>query len=158
MAEDFKIIESQEQLDSVIKARLEREDAKHAKQLAEIEEKNKQQLAEAQKQIGELTEALNTIKESAKAYDEQIAERDAKIKDYELRSIRTQTAHELGLSFEAVDFLKGDDPESIRASAEALKSLVGQRTTPLANPDTTVGAENKTESAYMSMVRDLTRK
>ena len=157
MAEDFKIIESQEQLDSVIKARLEREDAKHAKQLAEIEEKNKKQLAEAQKQIGELTEALNTAKESTKAYDEKIAERDAKIKDYELRSIRTQTAHELGLSFEAVDFLKGDDPESIRASAEALKSLVGQRTTPLANTDTS-GSETSTESAYMSMVRDLTRK
>ena len=157
MAEDFKIIESQEQLDSVIKARLEREDAKHAKQIAEIEEKNKKQLAEAQKQIGELTEALNTVKESAKAYDEQIAERDAKIKDFELRSLRTQTAHELGLSFEAVDFLKGDDPESIRASAEALKSLVGQRTTPLANPEPPTGADNKTES-YMSMVRDLTRK
>lgn len=157
MAEDFKTIETQEQLDSILKARLDREDAKHAKQLAEIEEKNKQQLAEAQKQIGELTEALNTVKESTKAYDEQIAERDAKIKDYELRSIRTQTAHELGLSFEAVDFLRGDDPESIRASAEALKSLVGQRTTPLANPDTTVGAETKTDSAYMSMIRELTK-
>ena len=156
MAEDFKTIETQEQLDSILKARLDREDAKHAKQLAEIEEKNKQQLAEAQKQIGELTEALNTVKESTKAYDEQIAERDAKIKDYELRSIRTQTAHELGLSFEAVDFLRGDDPESIRASAEALKSLVGQRTTPLANPESPSGADTK-DSAYMSMIRELTK-
>lgn len=157
MAEDFKVIETQEQLDSVLKARLEREDAKHAKQLAEVEEKNKQQLAEAQKQIGELTEALNSVKESTKNYDAQIAERDAKIKDYELQSIRTQTAHELGLSYEAVGFLKGDDPESIRASAEALKSLVGQRTTPLANPEPPSGAETKTDSAYMSMIRELTK-
>ena len=35
-------------------------------------------------------------------------------------------ANENGLSFDAVDFLQGEDEESIRASAEKFKSLVGK--------------------------------
>ena len=132
MAEDFKIIETQEQFDSAIKGRLEREKSKYAEQIAELESKLQKQTDEAQKQISELTQALNTAKEEKTGFDSLMAEKDAKIKEYELHSVKTQIAHELGLSFEAVDFLKGSDENEIRKSAESLKGLVGTKTAPLA--------------------------
>ena len=132
MAEDFKIIETQEQFDSAIKGRLEREKSKYAEQIAELEAKLQKQTDEAQKQISELTQALNTVKEEKTSFDNLMAEKDAKIKEYELHSVKTQIAHELGLSFEAVDFLHGSDENEIRKSAESLKGLVGTKTAPLA--------------------------
>ena len=80
-----------------------------------------------------MTQALNLAKEEKENFDKTLAERDAKIKEYELHSVKTQVAHELGLSFEAVDFLQGSDADEIRKSAEALKGLVGTKTAPLAN-------------------------
>ena len=111
MAEEFKSIESQEQLDAIIKGRLEREKVKYTDQIAELTKKLEAKDGEAQKQISELTAALNTAKEEKEGFSKTLAERDAKIKEYELHSAKTQIAHELGLSFEAVNFLQCSDAD-----------------------------------------------
>ena len=151
MAEEFKIIETQEQLDAVIKGRLERE-------LAELQAKLDKQTAETQKQISELTQALNAAKEEKNGFDKLMEEKDATIKKYELHSVKTQIAHELGLSFEAVNFLQGSTEEEIRTSAESLKDLVGTKTAPLAAEVPVASSEKDAKNvALRSMVRDLTK-
>ena len=99
MSEEFRVIETQEQLDSVLKKRLEREQSKYAEQIKELEEKYSGQASELQKQIGELTSALNAAKEEKDAINASMSEKDAKLTEYELHSVKTQVAHELGLSF-----------------------------------------------------------
>lgn len=158
MAEDFKIIESQEQLDAVIKGRLEREREKSSAQISELTEKLEAQKAETQKQISELTQALNAAKEEKSGFDKLMEEKDATIKKYELHSVKTQIAHEMGLSFEAVDFLQGSSEEEIRKSAESLKDLVGTKTAPLAAEVPVASNEKDAKNAALrSMVRDLTK-
>lgn len=124
MAEDFKVIETQEQFDAAIKARLERERNKYSEQLADYEQ-TKTELSEAQKQVNELTNALNSANEQIKGHSEVLAEKDSKIAAYEMASVKTRVAHEVGLSFDAINFLQGTDEESVRKSAESLKALVG---------------------------------
>ena len=160
MAEDFKVIETQEQLDSILKGRLERERVKFADQIEELNKKFEAQNGDAQKQISELTQALNAAKEEKANFDKSLAERDEKIKQYELHSAKTQIAHELGLSFEAVNFIQGTNDEEIRKSAESLKELVGTRTAPLANPEVQIKdtKEATKDAALRSMLSDLTRK
>ena len=160
MADDFKVIESQEQLDTIIKGRLEREKVKYTDQIAELTQKLESQTGNAQKQISELTQALNAAKEEKANFDKTLAERDEKIKQYELHSAKTQIAHELGLSFEAVNFIQGTNDEEIRKSAESLKELVGTRTAPLANPEVQIKdtKEATKDAALRSMLSDLTRK
>ena len=160
MAEEFKIIESQEQLDSVLKGRLERERVKYTDQIAELTQKYEEQSKDAQKQISELTQALNTAKEENETFNKSLEERDAKIKEYELHSAKTQIAHELGLSFEAVNFLQGSDVDEIRKSAESLKELVGTKTAPLANPEPQItnNEEAARDAALRSMSRELSKK
>lgn len=155
MAEEFKIIETQEQFDSAIKSRLAREADKYEKQISELEGSNKKALAEAQKQIDELTRQISTLKESSANYDEEIKSRDAKLKEYETYSIKTQVAHELDLPYDAIKFLQGSDEGAIRESAEALKNMVGAKTMPLAKTETPV--TNTTDGAYLDMARQLSK-
>lgn len=153
---DFTVIETQEQFDAAIKDRLGREKAKFAEQLAGYDE-TKAKLSDAEKQIADLTEALTAANEKVSGFNEQIAERDKKIADYATRAAKTQIAHEMGLSFDAIDFLKGETEDDIRKSAESLKNLVGvQKVAPLASND---GANlDPKEAALRGMLQDLTRK
>ena len=159
MAEEFKTIETQEQFDAAIKGRLEREKGKYEAQIAELNKKLEAQTGDAQKQISELTQALTTAKEEKESFDKSLAERDAKIKEYELHSAKTQIAHELGLSFEAVNFLQGSDADEIRKSAESLKELVGTKTAPLANPEAKIvdTKEATKDAALRSMLQKMTK-
>lgn len=160
MAEDFKVIETQEQLDAILKGRLEREKVKYNDQIEELNKQMALQKDDAQKQIAELTQALNAAKEEKEGFSKSIEERDAKIKQYELSSVKTQVAHELGLSFEAVSFIQGSDEDEIRKSAETLKGLVGVKTAPLAGSEPTITntEEAAKDAALRSMLRDLTKK
>ena len=155
MAEEFKIIESQEQFDAAIKGRLEREKVKYTDQIAELTKKYEAQTGDAQKQISELTQALNLAKEEKENFDKTLAERDAKIKEYELHSAKTQIAHELGLSYEAVNFLQGSDADESRKSAESLKELVGTKTAPLADSEAQI--TNTTNTASDAALRQMAR-
>lgn len=130
---EFTVIETQEQFDNAIKARLDREKSKFSEQIAELEG-FKTKYEESQKQIEDLSNALNSANEKVSGFESQIAERDSKIKDYAVRAEKTQIANEMGLSFDAIEFLQGEDTESIRKSAETLKSLVGtSKVAPLAS-------------------------
>ena len=153
---DFTVIETQEQFDAAIKDRLGREKAKFAEQLAGYDE-TKAKLSDAEKQIADLTEALTAANEKVSGFNEQIAERDKKIADYATRAAKTQIAHEMGLSFDAIDFLKGETEDDIRKSAESLKNLVGaQKVAPLASND---GANlDPKEAALRGMLQKLTSK
>ena len=152
---DFTVIETQEQFDAAIKDRLNREKAKYAEQLTGYEE-TRAQLDDAKKQIADLTDALTVANEKISGFGEQIAERDTKINEYATRAAKTQIAHEMGLSFDAIDFLKGETEDEIRSSAESLKNLVGSKVVaPLASND---GANlDPKEAALRGMLQNLSK-
>ena len=107
---DFKVIETQEQLDAIISDRLKRE-----------------------------RETIKKEYEGFLS-PEEVAKKDAKIKGYETDSAKTRIAHEIGLSYEAAKFLSGDDEDSIRKSAESLKALMGsENVAPLASAEPAIG-------------------
>lgn len=124
---DFTAITTQEQLDAVIGDRLKRSEEKWAKRFENYlsPEDVTARTSELTKQVDELTSALNEANEKSSQFDKQIAEKDAIIRKHEMRSVKSKIAHESGLSYEAIEFLKGEDEESIKASAEALKNLMG---------------------------------
>lgn len=148
---EFKIIETQEQLDEVLKERLKRERETTRKEFegflspSDVAEKYKGYLSP------------DDVKERYKNHlsPEEVAKLNSKIKGYETDSVKTRIAHETGLSYDAVQFLKGDDEETIRKSAESLKGLVGvKKTAPLASTETSLDKD----SALRQMVRNLSSK
>lgn len=114
--------------------------------------------AEKEKQIAELTKALEDSSKKIESFNKDIADRDSRIKAYESHSVKTRIAHEVGLGFDAIDFLKGDDEDSIRTSAESLKALMGtHRTAPTPSAEPKVETDGSKE-AIKSLAKSLTSK
>ena len=134
---EFTPIETQEQFDSMIGERLKREGDKIRKEYE-----------------GFLSPDEVTKKYEGYLSPDEAAKKDAQIKGYESHSVKTRIAHEMGLSYESIDFLKGEDEESIRKSAETLKALVGNRQAPpLASHDEPIG--NSVDASLRNMIKNL---
>ena len=147
---DFKVIETQEQLEEVLKERLKRERETVKKEFEGYLSPDDV----AKKYTGYLSP--EDVEKKYKDYlsPEEVAKKDAKIKGYETDSVKTRIAHELGLSYDAVGFIKGEDEESIRKSAEALKGLVGgSAAAPLADLEHNPGAA--TDAALRSTLKSM---
>lgn len=123
----FTTIETQEQLDAIIGERINRARESTRKEYEGwiSPDDFAKKTEELNGKVTSLSNALTKANEEAEVNKKALTERDSKIKAYEAASVKTRIAHELGLSYEAINFLQGEDEESIKKSAEALKSLVG---------------------------------
>lgn len=148
---EFKIIETQEQLDSIIADRLARGRESVRKEYEgfispeDFEVKTKelaQQIETANATIGELTEKNNSLAGDIESLNKDIADRDSKISKYEADSVKNRIANEYGIPFEFADRLAGSTPEEIKADAEKMASYFAKGapiSTPKAAPEPSEG-------------------
>lgn len=152
----FKVIETQEQFDEMVKERLERAKESERKKFEGFiaPDKVKEQTDDLNKQIADLTGSLNAANEKQKGFDAQLAEQESKIRAYETASAKTRIAHELGLSYDSVQFLQGDTEETIRTSAEAFKSVMkSMNVAPMASTEQQKGDDE--DAAYKQMLSNM---
>ncbi|MCQ2087961.1 MAG: DUF4355 domain-containing protein [Bacilli bacterium] len=153
---DFKIIETQEQLDSIILERIGRVKESVRKEFEGYispEEFTKKTEA-LNTEIANLKENLNKSNEKIKGFDAEILERDEKIKSYELNSVKTKVAAELGLDYKLVSRISGDTEEDIRKDAESLKELFKpQYAAPMHSTEGNAG--NSENAAYLQMLAGM---
>lgn len=100
--------------------------------------------------IGSLSDQVKTLTDEKNNLQTQLTEKDGKIAQYEIDSVKTRVARELGLSYGAVDFIQGDTEEAIKQSAEKLKGFVGTVTPPFGNPEPPIE-----EDGVMKAFREL---
>lgn len=155
---DFTPITTQEQFETAIKDRINREKDSLSKKYEGYTspndlEKIKNDYA---KQISDLTKNADANAKKYADYDKQIAERDAKIKGYESDSVKTRIAHETGLPYELAGRLHGDNEDDIRKDAESLVKLIGNThtSTPLASNNDDTGKASK-NSALKALAKGL---
>ena len=149
----FTPINTQEEFDEAIKDRLAREGEK-SKGYTSPDDLEKIK-SDHKKEIDKLNGQINDANQKLKEKDGAITERDAKIKKYETDSVKMRIARETGLPDDAVDYLKGEDADSIKKSAESLKAIIGAKPEqPLR--DTEGGSAGSGEDAgYKSMLAGL---
>lgn len=87
----------------------------------------------------------------------QISEKDAKIHGYEIQSLRGRIANEMGLPPGCADFLTGEDEKSIKASAEGLKAIIGEKkdTPPLYSNEPSGNKVNTKTAALKKLLNGL---
>lgn len=158
MSDEFKTIETQEQLDEIIKDRLARSEKKwqekYAGYLSPDEVKAKTE--DLQKQIDELGNSLNGATEKAKADADMIASLEAKNKSYETASVKSRIAHEVGIPYELANKLSGETEEDIRKDAEQLKPFVSlKQVAPLRNPESTEGSGDPVRDGMKKLVKNM---
>ena len=148
----FTIIETQEQFDNAIAERLKRERESIKKEYSGY--MSPEDLAEHDKslngQIATLQTSLQTKETETNNLSNQLEEMGKKIKEYETDAVKFQVAEELGLSWEAKQFIQGTDEESIRKSAESRKNISGKgQEFPLANPEPSNSNQSNITEAEM---------
>ena len=110
----FKVIETQEELDSIIKERLERERAKYNGYMsAEDVQKMKDTYEANTRAENEKYSALEKEKESLMT----------KLKGFEVGTLKTKVALANGLPIGVTEYLKGETEEELTESAKALSSM-----------------------------------
>ena len=144
----FEAITTQEQLDSIIGERLKRERETVEKKLRESIEKeylekygDYEELKTKTDEYGRQIEGFNqTIKDNSEkiaGYEKSSGEMQAKLKKYEMDSMKMKIAHETGIPFELASRLSGEDEAAIRKDAESISKFISKKKTsaPLASAD-----------------------
>ena len=113
---EFKVIETQEQLDSIIKQRLERERKNYTDTINGLESDNK----DLKDQLAKLTDASNQKDATIEDLNSQISDRDNKLEDFRVKEMRYDLAYEYGLPRNFSNRLQGSTYEEIEADAKEM--------------------------------------
>ncbi len=151
---DFKVIETQEQLDEIIKDRIARAEAKAAEKYADYDAL-KTQSEDKDKQIAALSEKLEKQSELQAGYDSKISELTKKVDEYATAAVKTRIAHEIGLPYELAKKLEGDTEEAIRADAQSMAKLIKPAAPPIGSNEPSTTADNPTDAAFLSMLNNI---
>ena len=148
---DFKIIETQEELDAVIKARLSREREKYAGY-----EDLKKQLADFEAKETTYQNTINDLKTREAEFVSQNESLSGELTKTKLQTAKQRIATEYGLPLDLAERLQGDDEDGFKADAERLASyLVPKQPTPPMKSNEPVIKDEKT-NALLQTVKQLT--
>lgn len=155
----FEAITTQEQLDAIVQERVGRAKDSVRKEFEgwispkDLEEKT----SGLNKQITDLNKTVDGLNDKIKNHEQEIADRDTKIKAYETSSVKIRVAREKGLPYEAVEFITGEDEESIGKSADALKGLFkgAGAEPPTPNPEGSGRNEQDDDESYRKALKKL---
>ena len=147
---EFKTIETQEELDNIVKERLRREREKFGDY-----DELKKRVSELESENGALKATVEETKQTIAKSDAQITELQGQVSNYETASLRTRIALQNGLPYDLADRLQGADEETLRADAERLAGFMRPATpqAPLRDTEPAMG-DDKTMQ-MKQMLRDL---
>lgn len=148
---EFKAIETQEQLNAIIKARLDREKEKYADydQLAE-------KIKKLETENTSLKQTITDKETSESTTASKIADLEKDVTTWKQKSLKQQIAMKNGLPFDLADRLQGDSEDSLNEDAERLASLVKVKTytQPLAEIEPNFESKG-TDAAWREVVKNL---
>lgn len=147
----FKPIETQEELDNIIKDRLARQKEKFADY-----DQLQSRVLELEKENVTLKSASEASKTSAADFQKQISDLQGQVQAYENKELRMRVAVSHGLPIELAERLTGNDESTIAADAERLASFL-KPTEPVPPMKSTEPIfDTDKESAWRQVVKDLT--
>lgn len=150
--DEFKPINSQEELNNVIGERLRKERDRVTR---EFEQQISEKTAEVE-QFRTDMEALRTQLDEANQKISGLPDLENKIRAYETASVKSKVAREVGIPFELAERLSGETEDDLRKDAEGLRKLIGAQkpTAPLAGSERDSG-KNNNDTAWMKVVQDM---
>ena len=154
---EFKVIETQEQFDEAIKARLDRDRKSYAKQFEEdLKAKGWKSPDELEGLTKDLNDKIKTLEDAAAKTAQTLAEKDELIAQGEASTAlltKTRIVLGMGLPIEEADRLVGKDEAEWKADAEAAAkryqrfAKAQNHPSPLGNPENTGGGTARDQFA-----------
>lgn len=155
---DFKVIETQEQLDAIIGERVSRAEKKGeeraAAKYADYDDlKTKADTYE--QQIADLNEQLKGNESKQAEFTKQIEDLTGKVRQYEIGSVKTKVALEVGLPYQLAEKLSGDDEEAIRADAKKMAEFITKPSAPIGAVEPNGSKDDPNDVALLNMARQI---
>lgn len=147
MSENFKVIETQEELDKIIKSRLAQKDREVAESYKDYlsPEKAEALKADYEKKLEEANKNLKDAQDKLKTFDSTVSELKKRAETAEVSLMKNKVAIENKLPIELADRLIGANEEELKADAEKLSGILKPTSAPpihISNP--TSGASTGT--------------
>lgn len=145
---ELKTIETQDELDSIIKHRVAREREKFSDY-----EQLQSRVLELEKENASYKSALEESKRSKVNFEQQINELNNKISGYEISSLKTRVALQNGLPYELAERLQGADEKELMSDAERLSNWfkVSEPVAPLKSTE----VNNGEQDMYRNLVQNM---
>lgn len=154
---DFKVIETQEQLDAIIGDRIQRAKDAAAKEYADYSE-IKAQNEDLVKQIADLNAQISAKDEALTGSNKDIEELSARVQKYETASVKTRIALENGIPYELADRLAGTTEDEIREDAKRFASFTKPKeVAPIGSPEP-IREGDARKSAFLDLAQTLIEK
>lgn len=147
---EFKTIETQEELDNIVKESIRREREKYSDY-----EELKNRVSELETENSALKSTVEDDKQTRADLDAQIIDLQGKVTNYETASLRTRIALQNGLPYDLADRLQGTDEEALKADAERLAGFMRPATPQAPLRDTEPPIGDSKEMQMKQMLRDL---
>lgn len=125
---EFTPINTQEELDNIIKERLTRDREAQSKKYADYEDLKKK-VGEYEGKIKEYTNAMAKYDEQLKGIaekDKEIESLKGQVKTYEINALKVKIANEIGLPAGFTTRISGEDEKTIKEDAKALKAVLDE--------------------------------
>lgn len=153
MSEENKMF-SQEELNSIISDRLNKEKTKYEEQLKNMEAQN----TSYKDQIAKFNTQLEEINKKVAEHEAAMKEKDAKIHDYETQSVKMRVAREMDIPYELAMRLNGETEDDIKKDADIIKALFNQAkpSQPLGSTETSSGTNQ--EAGWRQIADSLIKK
>lgn len=149
MENEFKVIETQEELNKIIQKRLAQKDKEFAESIKgylkpeEVEDLK----VDYEKQLSESKKALEEAEAKLKEHNTEVSDLKEKAAAAETKLLKSKIAHETGLPFELAERIVGNTEEELKQDAENLKAIIApSRLAPLATRDTGTAAPRTTNT------------
>ncbi|MDS8238310.1 DUF4355 domain-containing protein [Streptococcus pneumoniae] len=147
---EFKTIETQEELDNIVKERIRREREKFGDY-----DELKKRVSELESENSALKSTVEDDKQTRAGLDAQITELQGQVSNYETASLRTRIALQNGLPYDLADRLQGADEEALKADAERLAGFIRPATPPAPLRDTEPAIGDDKTTQMKQMLREL---
>ena len=157
---DFKVIETQEELDKIIQKRLAQKDRELAEMYKEYlsPEKVSDLKAEYEKRLDEVNKTLESANSKLKDHDKIVSDLTERASKAETSLLKGKVAHEAGLPFEIAGRLVGSNEEELKKDAEALSRIIQPASTaPLRTTEVKSGnaPATTTDAAFYGLLGNL---
>lgn len=153
---EFKIIESQEELDKIISARLKRENEKYQNQINElITERDNLKI-----QLGEKNQALEKSESDFQGLQKSLEEKNGIISRYEIAKLKTSVALQNGIPYDLADRLNGNNEAELLEDAKRLSGYINtsKPIAPLKSVEPKGAQYEGTDAALLQLSKKLINK
>lgn len=123
---DFKVIETQDELDKIIKSRLAQKDREVAEQYKDYlsPDDAKALKADYEKRIEEANKSVKEAQEKLKTFDTTVSDLTKRAEAAETSLLKNKVANEYKLPLELANRLIGTTEEELKADAESLSGIL----------------------------------